>query len=136
VLFKPELGGAPRQQILHLADAEGGNVLLDLAVGARGDFRLHSFAKVGDEKRDIDGPRVPPKAHAWYWAALTYSDETARLFLNGREQAVAHFALSPMTHGEMGLGYKLSEENWFRGCVREVRFANAALPAQELASTE
>ncbi len=136
VLFKPEPGGSPRQQFFHLADDDGGNVLLELAVGSRGKFRLSSFSKVGDEKRDLSGPPGSQKVDTWYWAALTYSEETARLYLNGQEQAGDHVALRPMSHGQMGIGYRMSEENWFRGCVRELRFANAALSADRLQSTE
>jgi hypothetical protein len=40
-----------------------------------------------------------------------------------------------MKSGQLGIGFKLSEENYFRGCVRELRFANAALPPEKLAKT-
>jgi hypothetical protein len=37
VLFKPEAGGSPRQQFLHLQDVQGGNILLELASGVNGE---------------------------------------------------------------------------------------------------
>lgn len=132
VLFKPEAGGNPRQQFLHLQDAQGGSILLELGAGPNGEFRLHSFAKVGDEGRDLDDATLN-EPNTWYWAALTYSDETLRLYLNGKERASTSIAMRPMTSGQMGIGYKLSEENWFKGCIREVRFANAALSPERLA---
>jgi len=136
VLFKPQEGGNPRQQFLHLQDEAGGNILLELQVGASGQFRLHSFAKVGDEGKDLEDPSALYPAGVWYWAALTYSEESMRLYLNGVEQAAGSLAMKPMGKGEMGIGYKLSEENYFRGCVREVRFANQALSPERLARTE
>jgi hypothetical protein len=135
VLFKPEAGGSTTQQFLHVQDSQGGSILLELGAGPDGEFRLHSFAKVGEEGRDLDNPTIHP-AGSWYWAALTYSEEVMRLYLNGEEQATTPIALRPMTSGQMGIGYKLSEENWFRGCIREVRFANAALPPEKLARTD
>lgn len=135
VLFKPEPGGNPTQQFLHVQDAQGGSILLELGVGARGEFRLHSFAKVGEEGRDLDNATIHPPS-TWYWASLTYSEEVMRLYLNGQEQASTPITLRPMTSGQMGIGYKLSEENWFRGCIREVRFANAALPPDRLARAD
>jgi hypothetical protein len=135
VLFKPEAGGNPTQQFLHLQDVSGGSILLELGAGPRGEFRIQSFAKVGEEGRNLDNATIHP-AGTWYWAALTYSDEVLRLYLNGQEQASTPIALRPMTTGQMGIGYKLSEENWFRGCIREVRFANAALPSEKLARTD
>jgi hypothetical protein len=135
VLFKPEAGGNPTQQFLHVQDSQGGSILLELGAGPNGEFRLHSFAKVGEEGRDLDNPTIHP-AGAWYWASLTYSEEVLRLYLNGEEQATTPIALRPMTSGQMGIGYKLSEENWFRGCIKEVRFANAALPPGRLARAD
>jgi hypothetical protein len=135
VLFKPETGGNPTQQFLHVQDSQGGSILLEIGMGARGEFRIHSFAKVGEEARDLDNATIH-RSGIWYWAALTYSEEVLRLYLNGQEQASAPIAMRPMTSGQMGIGYKLSEENWFRGCIREVRFANQALAPEKLARTD
>ena len=135
VLFKPEAGGNPTQQFLHVQDSQGGSILLEIGMGARGEFRLHSFAKVGEEGRDLDNATIHPSG-TWYWAALTYSEEVLRLYLNGQEQASTPIAMRPMTSGQLGIGYKLSEENWFRGCIREVRFANGALSPEKLARVD
>jgi hypothetical protein len=41
--------------------------------------------------------------------------------------------LEPMGRGEMSIGSRTTKERWFRGCVKELRFANTALPKSELA---
>jgi hypothetical protein len=133
VLVKPSSGGNVLQQLLHLQDADGGRVILEARTLAGGKWRLHSFVGVGEQKLDLETDVIGHPTDQWYWIALTYSEEgMVRQYVNGIEEAAANLTLDPMKAGEMGIGFKLSEENYFKGCVRELRFANAGLPVTRL----
>lgn len=133
VLFKPLAGGSPQQQFVHLQDSDGSRIILEIELGADSTFRMHSFVGVLDQKLDLENQTIRHPVNQWYWAQLTYSGEMVRLYVNGKEEASGALTIEPMKAGETGLGFKLSEENWFKGCVRELRFANDALPAAALA---
>lgn len=133
VLFKALPGGSPKQQFLHLQDADGSKVLLEIELGADATFRLHSFVGVLEAKQDLENAAIRHATGEWHWAQLTYNGETVRLYLDGKEEAAGPLTLEPMKSGETALGFRLSEENWFKGCVRELRFANDALPPHKLA---
>jgi hypothetical protein len=134
VLVKPSPGGGVVQQLLHLQDSETGRVIMEARTLAGGKWRLHSFVKFGEQQTDLETEVAAHPTDQWYWVALTHSEDgMVRQYVNGVEEAAAALPIEPpMKAGEMGIGYKLSEENYFRGCVREVRFANAGLPVGRL----
>lgn len=132
-LIKPLPGGGPVQQFLHVEDSEGNKIILQLNMGAGDLFKVHTFAQIFETKLDLENELSRHKADQWYWVALTSDGDGVKLYLNGLEEARARLALDPMKSGQLGLGFKISEENYFKGCIRELRFANAALPPEKLA---
>ena len=136
-LIKPTPGGGEVQQFLHLQDGEDSRVLLELRNDDE-NWRLHTFVRSGKEQMDVETEVDTHDVDEWYWVALTYDQEssTLRHYVNGYEEGHANFARAPMKRGEMAIGTRLSREHFFKGCVREVRFATAALSAEELAATQ
>lgn len=133
VLFKPDPAGPAKQQFLHLQDGSDNRVLMEIRLAPDGRWYLHSFVRSGKQEQELAAPELVHDAAAWYWVALTYRDGELSQFVNARRQAFAMPSLVPMRRGNMSVGIRLSAENGFKGCVRELRFATAALPATELA---
>lgn len=132
-LVRPGAGGEVKQQFLHLQDEDGENRVLLETRTTGSKWQLHSFVKSGEAQADIDAS----SSHAtdeWYWVALTHAEGTFRLYVNGLQEGAGSVAVTPMKRGEMAVGFRLSRENWFQGCVSELRFATAALSSTELAS--
>lgn len=136
-LIKPIPGGGEVQQFLHLEDGDDSRVLLELRNNDE-NWRLHTFVRSGKEQMDVETEVDTHDVDKWYWVALTYEQEssTLRHYVNGYEEGHATFARVPMKRGEMAIGTRLSREHFFKGCVREVRFATAALSPEELAALE
>jgi hypothetical protein len=136
-LIKPIPGGGEVQQFLHLQDGDDSRVLLEIRNNDE-NWRLHTFVRSGKEQMDVETEVETHDVDKWYWVALTYDQEssTLRHYVNGYEEGRATFARTPMKRGEMAIGTRLSREHFFKGCVREVRFATAALSGEELAATE
>jgi hypothetical protein len=132
VLLKPDRAGAGKQQFLHLQDAADNRVLMEIRL-ADESWYLHSFVQSGDQKQELSDDELQHSADQWHWVALTYADGEVRHYVAAREQGRANPTLPPMRRGEMSLGTRLTRENWFKGCIRELRFATAALAATELA---
>jgi hypothetical protein len=132
-LVRPAAGGELKQQFLHLQDEDGENRVLLETRTAGNQWQLHGFVKSGEAQADIDATGSHPTGE-WSWVALTHAGGTFRLYVNGQQEGSASLAVVPMKRGEMAVGFRLSRENWFKGCVSELRFATAALPSTELAS--
>jgi hypothetical protein len=132
-LFKPRAGTTGTQVFLHLEDETENRVLMEARPSADGRWYLHSFVRLGPGKKDLENPQVTYGMDDWYWVALTYADGVVRQYVNGREQASGPASLEPMGRGDMAIGSRITKERWFKGCVKELRFANTALPASELA---
>jgi len=134
VLFKPDPDGSPKQQFFHVEDKAEGRVMLELRLSQNGKFYVHSFIRSGAEQQELENEVAQHPASEWTWAAITYTSGTVKHYVNGEQEASAMLDFGRMKKGEMAVGARLSRENWFKGCVREIRFANAALPPEELAS--
>jgi hypothetical protein len=132
-LIKPAKDGAPVQNFLHLQDSEGNKILLQLMMGVGDKFKVHSFLQVAEIKQDMENELSRYPAEQWYWVAFTYNGVGARLAVNGREEVSTPVTIEPMKSGELGIGFNLGENSYFKGCVRELRFANQALPLDQLA---
>jgi hypothetical protein len=132
-LVRPAPGGELKQQFLHLQDEDGENRVLLETRTTGSKWQLHAFVKSGEAQADIDATGSHPTGE-WSWVALTQEEGTFRLYVNGQQEGTANVAVVPMKRGEMAVGFRLSRENWFTGCVSELRFATAALPSTDLAS--
>lgn len=131
-LVRPAPGGEFKQQFLHLQDDDGENRVL-LETRTKGNrWQLHAFVKSGEAQGDIESASSHSTGE-WSWVALTHADGTFRLYVNGQQEGSATIAVAPMKRGEMAVGFRMSRENWFNGCVSELRFATAALASTELA---
>ena len=132
VLFKPEADGPGQQQFLHLDDENAGRVLMETRLGTDNRWYLHSFASTSGGRAQLATAGALHRADEWHWAALTYTNGTIRHYVDGQQEASAELKFDPMKSGKMSIGSRLNQENWFKGCIRALRFANAALPAHLL----
>ena len=133
VLMKPDADGGGKQQFLHLEDAnEEARVLMETRRTQDGRWHFHSFVRshAGQEQLSSTGSLHDP--NQWYWAAVTYADGWLRSYVDGKEEQSVPFQYKAMQGGKMSLGSRLTHESWFKGCIAQVRFANAALPVDQL----
>jgi hypothetical protein len=130
-LVKPAHDGEGKQILLHLQDSDGENRLMIETRTAGKKWSLHSFVKSGEAQSDIELGTMYP-TDTWHWVALTYTRGTFRQYVNGVPEGVVPLEVAPMKTGEMAVGFRLSRENWFNGCVAELRFATTALASNQL----
>ena len=130
-LVKPVHDGEDKQILLHLQDSDGENRLMIETRTAGKTWSLHSFVKSGEAQSDIELGTMYP-TDTWHWVALTYTRGTFRQYVNAVPEGVVPLEVAPMKTGEMAVGFRLSRENWFNGCVAELRFATTALASNEL----
>jgi hypothetical protein len=132
-LIKPRDGGAEEQRFLHIEDERAGRALLELRLTSPGEWTLDTFLFDSRESRLtlIDRERRH-STDEWHWVALTFDGETMTHYVDGVRELEGKLAFRAMTRGQMSLGVRLNKVSWYKGCIREIRFAPHALAQQEL----
>jgi len=72
----------------------------------------------------------------WYWLALTYDGQTARVYVNGVLEKSAALTFGPMATASVFLATRQNGQagQFFPGCMRDIEFFDTALPAAQLRS--
>ncbi len=133
VLFYPEADGPTEQRFWHAQDVAQSRALLETRLDGKGGWWLDTFITnpAGGGVALIDPTRVHPVGR-WYWVALRYDGERMAHFVDGQKELerVARFA--PLGAGRISLGVRQNRVHWFKGLIREVRYATEALPDERL----
>jgi hypothetical protein len=133
-LVYPELTGISEPRLIHVGDA--GNNSPRLIIQMRSDATGTWHALIGFEwagvTTNIEDTTFPHPSNQWYWLAVTYDGQTARVYVNDVLENSSDLAFGPMTAGTTSLGARQSGQYYFPGCMRDVEFFNSALPASQL----
>jgi len=136
VLFRPdpvlpEEEALSEPRFVHIETDAADRATVEARVNPT-QFYLDTFiSSTGQSKTLIDAARVHPVGQ-WHWAALSYADGTMRHYVDGIEDASASLTAAPLGPGKTSLGVRQNRLYWFKGCIRELRFAPRALPAESL----
>jgi hypothetical protein len=131
MLIKPTPDGDNAQRYLHLEDASGRRALLELRL-ANGRWVLDAFlfnAKTGLVLMD---PAKSHPANQWTWVAMIFQNNKLNSYVNGVPQTSGDIDFSPMGPGKTSLGVRQTKISWFKGNLRQVRFAPLALTPDKL----
>jgi len=136
VLPQPAEGGEAAQRFLHLQDVNGARALLELRTNGQGGWWLDTFLLTGIPAAEhrmvlIDPQQVHPVGK-WYWVALRHDGVRMAHFVNGQKECEALVDFVPFVEGQTSLGVRQNKVSWFKGAIREVRFAPSALPESQL----
>jgi hypothetical protein len=133
-LVYPELTGTSEPRLIHIGDA--GNNSPRLIVQTRSDATGRWHVYVGFQwaaiTTNIEDTTFLHPSNQWYWLAVTYDGQTARVYVNGVLENSSDLAFGPMTAGTTSLAARQNGQYYFPGCMRDVEFFNSALPASQL----
>jgi len=136
VLFNPAEGGGEAQRFFHVEDTNTWRALIEIRLNGKGGWWLDTFMWTGPKPGDRGLTLIDPKrVHAtdtWHWVALRYDGKTMAHFVNGEKELEGEHAFAPYANGKISLGVRQNKVYWFKGAIREVRFAREALPAEKL----
>jgi len=136
-IFRPDPGGAPEQRWFHLSEqdpATGNDTDTRLLFETRliGDsWCLDAFVNTpAGNKALLDRSLLHPLG-AWYHVAMVYDAMEFSSYVNGRLQEKAAVPFLPQGNGRASVGVRINRVNFFKGAVREARFARRALRPEE-----
>jgi len=133
-LVFPEFPGTSDPRLIYIGDTVNSNprVALQMRSDPSGTWHFYvSFYWAGKDT-SIEDTTFPHPSNAWYWLALSYDGQTARLYVNGVLESSTNLTFGPMTTGSTSLGARQVGQYYFPGCMREVEFFTSALPASQL----
>jgi hypothetical protein len=127
VLLDPEPAGPQAQRFLHIEDAEGRRLTMEIRLTPTGQWALDAFLLAGNSRRTLlDEKRLHP-AGQWHWAALRYDGSEMESFVDGRKELEGPVEFTPMKPGRTSIGVRLNRVFWYKGAIREIIFHPAAL---------
>ena len=133
-LVYPEFTGTSTPRLIHIGGsaATSPRIILQMVGGASGAWHaLIGFYSAGAQT-DLEDTTYSHPSNQWYWLAVTYDGQTARVYVNGVLENSSTFTFNPMAAGSTSLGTRLNGQYYFPGCMRDVEFFNSALPASQL----
>ncbi len=133
-LVYPEIAGAAQPRILHLGGPGANDARLVIQMRPDGATSWHLLVGFfwGTLSTTIEDTTAIHPSNQWYWLAVTYDGQTARVYVNGVLENSSTFTFNPMAAGSTSLGTRLNGQYYFPGCMRDVEFFNSALPASQL----
>lgn len=140
-LFRPD-GGAFAQRWFHLNEEDSTpgaapsvtRILFEIRV-KDGAWSLDAFATGQGYKQTLLFLDKTYPIGPWYWVAQSYDGKTYRSFVNGELQGEADIAFAPQGPGRSSIGARMNKVDYFKGAIREARFAPRALAANVLQKT-
>jgi concanavalin A-like lectin/glucanase superfamily protein len=152
-VFRPD-GGAPEQRWFHLAERNpatgrlftltgssatqdtNGRFLFELRVVDDTQWCLDAFvAGTGYSQALLFRDKLHPLGR-WYHVASTYDGKMFRSYVNGELQGEAELAFKPQGGGATSVGTRINHVNYFKGAVRQARFASRALTPEQFLKRE
>lgn len=134
VLFKPASDGPAAPRFVHFQDSIGNRGTIEARITPQDDWYLDTFLKNGKTNKGltlIDSTNLHP-CDQWYWVSLVYDGEKMTHYVNAVKELEGKTDLIPMSAGQISLGVRLNQVNWFKGVIKEIRFHPAALDKQAL----
>jgi hypothetical protein len=133
VRFFPASIGPPEQRFIHMQEAATVNrAMIETRIGSDGTWHLDTYLRSGTAELTLIDPLNTHPADSWHWAALSYENGTQKHFVDAHEELSGAVEFAPLAAGEMSIGTRLNQVDWFQGCASELRFHARALATDEL----
>jgi hypothetical protein len=133
VRFLPDGAGPAEQRFIHMQEAATVNrVLIETRIDPDARWHLDTYLRSGAAELTLVDPTKMHPADTWHWAALSYDGATQRHFVDGVEELSGEVAFAPLAPGQMSLGTRLNQVDWFKGCASELRVHARPLASEEL----
>jgi Concanavalin A-like lectin/glucanases superfamily len=133
VRFLADSTGAVEQRFVHLQQTSSPNrALIETRVAPNGSWHLDTYLRSGTAELALIDPAKTHPTDIWQWAALSYANGTQRHFVDAVEELSGAVAFAPLGAGEMSIGTRINQVDWFKGCASELRIHDRALPTGEL----
>jgi len=133
-LVYPEFTGTDDPRLIHIGDPNGtgSRLVVQMRADAAGSWNAIVVFTAGVMSTTIENTTLTHPSNQWYWLAVTYDGQTARLYVNGVLEDSNALTFGPMPAGSTSLGARQNGQYFFPGCMREVEVFSSALPAAQL----
>jgi hypothetical protein len=133
-LVYPEFTGTDEPRLVHFGDSSttSPRLVIQMRADASGSWHAYVGFYSGGITTNIEATTSNHASNQWYWLAVTYDGQTARVYVNGVLEASDTVAFAPMVAGSTSLGTRQNGQYYFPGCILEVEVFNRVLPASQL----
>ena len=133
VRFLPHAAGPAEQRFVHMQELNAPNrMLIETRVNPDSTFHLDTYLRSGTAELTLVDPAKTHPTDVWHWAALSYDGLVQRHFVDAAEELSGEVLFAPLAAGQMSVGTRLNQVDWYQGCASELRIHARAVPAEEL----
>jgi len=136
ILVYPEFTATsePQSRLVHIGDPNSPNrrMTIQMRLEASGNWHAVVGFAWDTNSANIDDTGYSHPSGQWYWLAVTYDGQTARVYVNGVLENSADTSYGPLGAGAISLATRQNSQNFFPGCIRDVEFFNSALVPSRL----
>lgn len=134
ILLRSDQEDLEETHVMHIEEATNSRhrLAIETRSTASGTWYPRVFMRWDDRFMEIDNPIASFPSGSWYWLALSFDGNQARLFVNGVETASSQSPWGPMGEASFSLGMRLNKQGFFPGCVAQIIVSSIALPADAL----
>ncbi len=133
-LVYPQLDATLQPTIVQVWDPNNTTrrVVIQMRSDATGDWHLVVVFAWNAATTTIENTSDTHSSDQWYWLAVTYDGQTARVYVDGVLEDSSSVTFGPMAAGSISLATRQVGRFYFPGCMRDVEFFDSALPASQL----
>jgi|WetSurMetagenome_2_1015567.scaffolds.fasta_scaffold00002_67 hypothetical protein len=125
VIFQPS-GGNFEQRFLHIGEAQGDRVLLELRA-TQTDWYFDAFIKTADQQCTLIEPKLLHPLNQWYHVAYVIDKGKLTTYVNGIKELEGNIILTPLKTGQTSIGVRQNLVSWFKGMIYKVRITTTPL---------
>jgi hypothetical protein len=125
-IVRPDSGGNFEQRFLHIGEAKGDRVLMELRSVQTGWY-FDAFIKSGDQQKALIDPNLLHPFNQWYHLAFVISHGKIETYINGQKELESNIDILPVQEGKTSIGVRQNEQSWFKGAIYKIRISPGAL---------
>ena len=131
VIFRPDPKGQFEQRFLHMGEANGDRMLLEIRMTDDSQWYLDAFIKSGESSKPLIDQTMLHPSGEWCHVALVVDDGKMDTYVAGKHELEGRVAFSPFKSGRTSIGVRMNRVSWFKGAIAKIRITPKCLTPSE-----
>jgi len=133
-LVYPQFSGTDDPRVIYIGGTgvNAPRVVVQMRSDYSGAWHAYVTFFTGGTTTTIEDTSNNHPSNQWYWLAVTYDGQTARIYVNSVLENSSALTFDAMASASTSLGARQGGQYYFPGCMRAVEVFNRALPASQL----
>jgi len=120
--IRPAAPGPEAQRFLHIEDAAGHRITMEIRLAPDGTWSLDTFLKNAPHALTLASAALRHSSGVWHVAELRYDGKIMSASVDGQKELSGPVEFVPMGPGQTAVGVRLNRVSWFKGSIAGISF--------------